>query len=86
MKKRYRLYRFGKIQAVYMMNTEEIKIKMLRGEVLSHTDPGNAFLLLLGGYKGKLLSHTFKGEAPDSAVYVDYETKLPHGLAVLELI
>lgn len=56
------------------------------GEVLSRTDCGNAFLLLLGGYKGKLLSHTFKGEAPDSAVYVDYETRLPHGLAVLELI
>lgn len=53
---------------------------------MSHTDPGNAFLLLLGGYKGKLLSHTFKGEAPDSAVYVDYETRLPHGLAVLELV
>lgn len=45
----------------------------------------NSFLILLGGYKGKLLSHVFEKEVEKCSVYVDYDTALPHGLVEIEL-
>lgn len=45
----------------------------------------NSFLILLGGYKGKLLSHVFEKEVEKCSVYVDCDTALPHGLVEIEL-
>lgn len=46
---------------------------------------GNSYLILLGGYKGKLLSHVFEKEVEKCGVYVDKKTFLPHGLVEIKL-
>lgn len=45
----------------------------------------NEFILLLGGYKGLLLSGVFSDESIESAIYVDMEKQLPHGLVKIKL-
>lgn len=46
---------------------------------------GSFFLLLLGGYKGNALSGIFQEKAFKSSVFVDENTKLPHGLVKILL-
>lgn len=51
----------------------------------AETFNGNSFLLLLGGYKGNALSGIFREKAFKSSVFVDKNTKLPHGLVKIIL-
>lgn len=43
------------------------------------------YLLLLGGYKGLILSGIFDKDAANSAVYLDTDKLLPHGLVQVRL-
>jgi len=47
--------------------------------------PKNQFVLLLGGYKGLLLSGPFRSDEVNSAIYLDQHNHLPHGLVQLTL-
>ena len=64
-------------------------LKRLRENIadLRARRPGdkNGWLLLLGGYKGMLLSGEFTTEELQSAIFVDKDTMLPHGLVLLHL-
>ncbi|MNJ60199.1 hypothetical protein D3C77_559150 [compost metagenome] len=51
---------------------------------LEHND-NSKYVLLLGGYKGLILSGTFNKEVINSAIYVDKDNALPHGLVQIML-
>lgn len=59
------------------------KIKQLKDQTQYHDE--NTFLLLLGGYKGLILSSGFSCKDTPGAIYLDKENKLPHGLIRMKL-
>lgn len=67
--------------------TCEDTLKLVKKNILSLTDKTeeNLFLILLGGYKGLLLSGVFK-EKDKGGIYIDPLVNLPYGLVTLQFI
>lgn len=83
----------GKIESSYDRFKDEESKSVLREmqqnlidilEGLNAPD-GNTFTILLGGYKGLMLSGVFDATEFNSAIYIDKQNKLPHGLVQITL-
>lgn len=59
-----------------------IKLKDNLTDIIMYLEQKNSrkYILLLGGYKGLLLSGIFNKEVEKSAIYLDKDSSLPHGL------